>query len=132
MDNSLKISSSNFDHKTKIELAICQLYNIYFKKNNEVNTYARRIRTDHLIHNSLFFNKIESTNRKLKQEKFENKILYRYINEIRTFFTKIQSIIFQTVIRKIQFKSCTKWFNDNPCKFTFKTLNYEGLFLLHF
>jgi hypothetical protein len=95
MDNSLKISSSNFDHKIKIELALCQLYNIYFKKNNEVNTYARRIRTVHLIHNSLFFNKIESTNRKLKQEKFENKILYRYINEIRTFLQQYNLLFFR-------------------------------------
>lgn len=121
MDNSLKISSTNFEDKTKIELAICQLYNFYFKNNNKAKTNGQRIRTKHYYYNLLFFSKIEMHNKKLCLEKFENMIRSGDVKRIRTFSKPLQISVFQLVIRKIQFKSCTKQFNDNPSKFTEKS-----------
>lgn len=55
---------------------------------------------------------------KLMSEKFEITFQLSYPNGIRTFSTTSQITVFQSFNIKIQFKSCTKEFNDNPCKFT--------------
>ncbi|VFA43915.1 Uncharacterised protein [Chryseobacterium indologenes] len=118
MDNSFKISSTDFEDKTKIELAKRQLYSFYFKNNTTIKGNGHRIRTHKPTHNLLFFRIIKLFNKELQLKKFENTIPYRYVNGIRTFLNNSQIIIFQIVMRKIQFKSCTKRFNDNPSKFT--------------
>lgn len=94
MDNSFKISSTDFEDKTKVELAISQLYSFYFKNNITRKSNGHRIRTYINRYNLLFFSIIKIINKKNLREKFENTILSRYVNGIRTFFINSQISIF--------------------------------------